>query len=147
MERKRRIDLSDDLLPRAQRVSPLTGRPLTSRYFDLLETRKTLPVYEHRDKFLELVKANQAIVLLGETGSGKTTQMPQFLVDGGFAMGRKCVACTQPRRVAAMSVSKRVAEEMDVTLGEEVGYTIRFEDVSGPKTVLKFAPPQPPPSH
>ena len=49
------------------------------------------------------------------------------------------VACTQPRRVAAMSVSRRVAEEMDVTLGEEVGYTIRFEDCSGPRTVLKYA--------
>lgn len=50
----------------------------------------------------------------------------------------KCIACTQPRRVAAMSVAKRVSEEMDVVLGQEVGYTIRFEDRSGPKTVLKY---------
>ena len=51
--------------------------------------------------------------------------------------GQYCVACTQPRRVAAMSIAKRVAEEMDVTLGEHVGYTIRFEDCSGPRTILK----------
>jgi hypothetical protein len=65
-------------------------------------------------------------------------QIPQFVVEAGFTVGKKMVACTQPRRVAAMSVSKRVSEEMDVVLGEEVGYSIRFEDLSGPKTVLKY---------
>lgn len=81
----------------------------------------------------------QVIVVEGETGSGKTTQIPQFMVDAGYTQnGEYCVACTQPRRVAAMSIAKRVAEEMDVSLGEEVGYTIRFEDCSGPKTMLKF---------
>ena len=76
----------------------------------------------------------------GETGSGKTTQIPQFLVEAGYAQqGRSMVTCTQPRRVAATSIAARVAEEMDVTLGEEVGYTIRFEDVSDwNTTVLKF---------
>lgn len=66
-------------------------------------------------------------------------QIPQFVVEAGFTTGGKCVACTQPRRVAAMSVSKRVADEMDVQLGEEVGYNIRFEDKCGPKTILKCA--------
>ncbi len=69
--------------------------------------------------------------------AGKTTQIPQFIVEAGYTRNRKMVACTQPRRVAAMSVSRRVADEMDVQIGEEVGYTIRFEDTSGPKTVLK----------
>lgn len=70
----------------------------------------------------------------------KTTQIPQFLLDSGHAkQGYSTIACTQPRRVAATSIAARVAEEMDVVLGEEVGYTIRFEDVSDPqKTVLKF---------
>jgi len=73
-------------------------------------------------------------------GSGKTTQIPQFLLDVGLITpGQTAVACTQPRRVAATSIAARVAEEMDVQLGQEVGYTIRFEDVSHPqKTVLKF---------
>lgn len=84
------------------------------------------------------VTSEQVVVVEGETGSGKTTQIPQFLVDAGYTRDGYCVACTQPRRVAAMSIAKRVSEEMDVTMGEEVGYTIRFEDCSGPKTVLKF---------
>ena len=71
----------------------------------------------------------------GETGSGKTTQIPQFLVEVGYARpGVSCVGCTQPRRVAATSIAGRVAEEMDVVLGGTVGYTIRFEDVSSEET-------------
>ena len=69
---------------------------------------------------------HQGICLVGETGSGKTTQIPQWCVDYSKQMGKKTVACTQPRRVAAMSVAQRVAEEMDVSLGQEVGYSIRW---------------------
>ena len=68
---------------------------------------------------------------------GICEQIPQFVVECLKATPKRQVACTQPRRVAAMSVSRRVAEEMDVTSGEEVGYSIRFEDCSGPKTMLK----------
>merc|ERR1719182_985186 len=67
-----------------------------------------------------------------------TTQIPSLMLEAGLARNRRMVACTQPRRVAAMSVSKRVSEEMDVELGEEVGYTIRFEDMTGTKTILKY---------
>ena len=67
----------------------------------------------------------------------KTTQIPQFCVLDGYTKGGKLVACTQPRRVAAMSVSKRVAEELDVELGQQVGYTIRFENLTSESTHLK----------
>jgi HrpA-like RNA helicase len=72
------------------------------------------------------------------------TQIPQFLIDMGFCTDRRKVACTQPRRVAAMSVSKRVSEELDVILGEEVGYNIRFEDMTSQKTILKYGKPRTP---
>lgn len=92
------------------------------------------------EEFLEMFHSTQILVFVGETGSGKTTQIPQFVLfdDMPHLYGGKQVACTQPRRVAAMSVAKRVADEMDVKLGEEVGYNIRFEDCTGPKTVLKY---------
>lgn len=78
----------------------------------------------------------QVLIVIGETGSGKTTQMTQYLAEAGFASKGK-IGCTQPRRVAAMSVAKRVAEEYGCRLGEEVGYTIRFEDCTSPSTRIK----------
>jgi hypothetical protein len=80
----------------------------------------------------------QVLVVVGETGSGKTTQLTQYLLSAGYA-ARGIIGCTQPRRVAAMSVAKRVAEEMGVRLGAEVGYSIRFEDCTGPETVIKYS--------
>ncbi|BFZ62616.1 DEAH-box ATP-dependent RNA helicase prp43 [Saitoella coloradoensis] len=115
------------------------GAPLSQEYFRILKTRRDLPVHQQRAEFLKLYQSTQILVFVGETGSGKTTQIPQFvLFDDMPHLTGKQVACTQPRRVAAMSVAKRVADELDVTLGEEVGYNIRFEDCSGPKTILKY---------
>ena len=86
-----------------------------------------------------MYQKTQILVFVGETGSGKTTQIPQFvLYDDMPQTQRKMVACTQPRRVAAMSVAQRVADEMDVQLGEEVGYSIRFEDKTSQSTILKY---------
>ncbi|KAF2495810.1 P-loop containing nucleoside triphosphate hydrolase protein [Lophium mytilinum] len=119
--------------------NPFTGSKFSQRYMGILQTRRDLPVHAQRDQFLDKYQKNQILVFVGETGSGKTTQIPQFvLYDDLPHLNGKMVACTQPRRVAAMSVAQRVAQEMDVTLGEEVGYSIRFEDKTGPNTMLKY---------
>ncbi|SCW00550.1 LAFE_0C06678g1_1 [Lachancea fermentati] len=121
------------------KINPFTGRDFTPKYFDILKIRKELPVHAQRDEFLKIYQENQIMVFVGETGSGKTTQIPQFvLFDEMPHLQNTQVACTQPRRVAAMSVAQRVAEEMDVKLGEEVGYSIRFENKTSNKTILKY---------
>ena len=115
------------------------GGQLSQRYFGILKTRRGLPVHAQRQEFLDMYQKSQILVFVGETGSGKTTQIPQFvLFDDLPHLQGKMVACTQPRRVAAMSVAQRVAQEMDVTLGDEVGYSIRFEDMTSQKTILKY---------
>ncbi|KAH8517198.1 hypothetical protein H0E87_005230 [Populus deltoides] len=124
-------------------INRWNGKPYSQRYYDILEKRKNLPVWHQKEDFLQVLKKNQAIILVGETGSGKTTQIPQFVLEAVDLESpdkrrKMMIACTQPRRVAAMSVSRRVAEEMDVTIGEEVGYSIRFEDCSSARTVLKY---------
>jgi pre-mRNA-splicing factor ATP-dependent RNA helicase DHX15/PRP43 len=119
--------------------NPFTREPHSQKYFQILETRRNLPVHKQREEFLEKYHSTQILVFVGETGSGKTTQIPQYVVyDELPQLTGKLVACTQPRRVAAMSVAQRVADEMDVRLGEEVGYSIRFEDKTGPNTMLKY---------
>uniref|UniRef100_A0A1E1XHM8 RNA helicase n=1 Tax=Amblyomma aureolatum TaxID=187763 RepID=A0A1E1XHM8_9ACAR len=123
----------------SQQLNSLTGLPYSNRYYELFRKRIALPVWEYREKFFEYLSTHQILVLVGETGSGKTTQIPQWCVELLRQKGgRRGVACTQPRRVAAMSVAARVAEEMDVAIGQEVGYSIRFEDCSSPKTLLKY---------
>ncbi|XP_032690806.1 ATP-dependent RNA helicase DHX8 [Odontomachus brunneus] len=103
----------------------------------LLEQRQSLPIYKLRDDLVKAVTDNQILIVIGETGSGKTTQITQYLAEAGFTARGK-IGCTQPRRVAAMSVAKRVAEEFGCCLGQEVGYTIRFEDCTGPETSIKY---------
>ncbi|KAL5512431.1 PRP43 [Sanghuangporus baumii] len=121
-------------------VNPFTKQPLSAQYKKILEARKKLPVFTQMDEFYNMFSENQVIVMVGETGSGKTTQIPQFVAYSDLPHTKgKLIACTQPRRVAAMSVAKRVADEMDVQLGKHVGYSIRFEDMTEPGTTfLKY---------
>eukprot|EP00158_Paraphelidium_tribonemae_P004509 Partr_v1_DN26795_c0_g1_i2_m8449 putative DEAH (Asp-Glu-Ala-His) box polypeptide len=103
----------------------------------LKNARMQLPIASEKSRILKEVALNRIIVLVGETGSGKTTQIPQFLFDAGYAR-RGMIACTQPRRVAAISLARRVAEEFGTELGDAVGYTIRFEDKTSSSTKIKY---------
>lgn len=119
--------------------SPWTGEPHSQKYFRILQGRRDLPVHKHRQEFLDIYHNTQIMVFVGETGSGKTTQIPQYvLYDELPQFNGKLVACTQPRRVAATSVAQRVADELDVKLGEEVGYSVRFDNCTSEKTLLKY---------
>lgn len=112
------------------------GGSAFSKSKTLKEQREYLPAFAVREELMRVIADNQVIIVVGQTGSGKTTQLTQFLYEEGY--GRDgLIGCTQPRRVAAMSVAKRVSEEMEVKLGGLVGYAIRFEDCTSDETVIK----------
>ncbi len=98
---------------------------------------KELPVVEHREAIMDALVSHPVIVVVSETGSGKTTQLPKMVAEAMGPEGGR-IGCTQPRRIAAASVAKRVAEELAVPLGGYVGYQVRFEDRSSRATRLKF---------
>ncbi|KAG5760673.1 hypothetical protein H9Q72_011216 [Fusarium xylarioides] len=114
------------------------GKQHSARYFKLLDARRKLPVSSTRQEFLDIYHSIKVIVLSSETGSGKTTQIPQFVFWDEYA-SEKRIICTQPRRLAATSVAQRVAGEMDVKLGEEVGYSVRFDNRTSKQTRLSYA--------
>ena len=97
--------------------------------------RKTLPVYQHRREFLYALSTHRVVIVCGQTGSGKTTQLPQYLLEAGYP---GIIACTQPRRVATISIAERVAEELETEVGGIVGYAVRFEDISSDFTKIKY---------
>lgn len=98
---------------------------------------QALPISQHRERIRKAILKNQVVVVAGETGSGKTTQLPKLCLDAGRGVQGK-IACTQPRRIAALSVSQRVAEELKVAWGGEVGAKIRFTDKTSDETRIKF---------
>lgn len=100
--------------------------------------RKSLPVFKYRNQLLEAIDNHPVMIVVGETGSGKTTQLPQFLREHGYCKDGKKIVCTQPRRVAATSVAERVADEVGCRVGQEVGYSIRFEDKTSERTEIKY---------
>ena len=98
---------------------------------------RELPFYEKRDDLKQVIMRNQVVIVCGETGSGKTTQLPQICIDLGLADKGK-IGHTQPRRLAARSVTSRIAEELNTRPGEAVGYKIRFTDTTQPHSYIKL---------
>ena len=121
----------------AQHMKSNEGQSAFSRSKTLKEQREYLPAFAVREELLHVIRDNQVVIVVGQTGSGKTTQLTQFLYEDGYAKFG-LIGCTQPRRVAAMSVAKRVSEEMEVKLGGLVGYAIRFEDCTSKQTSIKY---------
>ena len=105
---------------------------------ELNKEKMNLPIYEYKNKILEIIKEKKILIIEGETGSGKTTQIPQYLYENGYCNNNKKICVTQPRRVAAMSVASRVSYEMGVKCGHEVGYSIRFEENVSPLTKIIY---------
>ncbi|QEU61742.1 Prp22 [Kluyveromyces lactis] len=161
---KRKKEVKKQLNKSKQLADPTSGKVLSNSEFDarqlvatawersrmkervsygkrtslpIKEQRERLPVYRMRQQLIDAVIENQFLVIVGETGSGKTTQLTQYLDEEGLS-SKGMIGCTQPRRVAAVSVAKRVAEEMGCNVGEEVGYTIRFEDETSSRTRIKY---------
>ncbi len=97
-----------------------------------------LPVVEHREEIITAIRTHPVVVVVSDTGSGKTTQLPKMVAEalGETSTGR--IGCTQPRRLAAVSVAKRVAEELNVPLGQWVGYQVRFDEKTTRGTRVKF---------
>ncbi|MCO4760299.1 MAG: ATP-dependent RNA helicase [Myxococcales bacterium] len=115
--------------------SPTRTDTLRAHAAKLRETAKTLPVYASEDALLDAVRHHQVVVVEGPTGSGKTTQLPQMLREAGIT--EKLIGLTQPRRIAAISVCWRIADEQGCEVGDDVGYTIRFDDQSSPATKIR----------
>ena len=116
---------------------PRALKPVARSNLSIQEQRQSLPVYGMRDVLIKAIKENSILIVVGETGSGKTTQLTQYIVEAGIN-GHKMVGCTQPRRVAATSVAARVAEEVGCRLGDEVGFSVRFNDRTSSRTVIKY---------
>lgn len=128
------IDDVPDWRKKGQKDGVKYGKQTT---MSMKEQKESLPIFKYKEDLLQAIKENQILIVVGETGSGKTTQITQYLAEAGYT-SRGRIGCTQPRRVAAISVAKRVSEEVGVRLGAEVGYCIRFEDCTGPETKIKY---------
>ena len=121
----------------AQARNSVALRESRQQHLPLLSYPPELPITPRKDEIVEAIRKHQVVVIAGETGSGKTTQIPKMCLEAGLGIEAK-IGCTQPRRVAALSISRRIAEELNADWGREVGCKIRFDDRSSPDTYIKL---------
>ncbi|RCN44445.1 helicase protein [Ancylostoma caninum] len=119
-----------------QDVLTVYNNPYAS--LNMKQQRARLPIYKNRDHVLYLCEQFRTVIIIGETGCGKSTQVPQYLLEAGWANDGRMIGVTQPRRVAVVTLASRVAEEKETILGQDVGYTVRFDDVTDDRTKIKF---------
>jgi|UPI0005819DBE ATP-dependent RNA helicase DDX35 len=112
--------------------------PLSNSPAPCVHQRMLLPIYKHRRQFLYSIEKNGVVVIVGVTGSGKSTQIPQYLLENGWADNDFQIVCTQPRRIAATTLAKRVSEELGTSLGSQVGYCVRYEERLSHQTRIKY---------
>ena len=136
MRQKRRLSSGqlERLVKRAQSSSEL----LEKRRAHVPEPRypSSLPIAGRRTEILQAIRDNPVVIIAGETGSGKTTQLPKMCLEAGCGVRGK-IAVTQPRRVAALSIARRIAEELELKYGRHIGCKIRFRDQTSPETFIK----------
>ena len=118
--------------------SEIAVAPFNFTNAPLAQQRLLLPIYKHKRQILYAIEKHHVVVIVGETGSGKSTQMLQYLYENGWADRGFQVVCTQPRRIAAQTLAQRVADEVGCPLGRQVGYTVRFDDCSSEETRIKY---------
>src|SRR5690242_13192473 len=121
---------ADTAVSAAKRQARAAAKPAIRLY-------ESLPITARADEIVELIRRHQVVVIAGETGSGKTTQLPKLCLAAGRGEAGM-IGCTQPRRLAARSVARRVAEELGTPLGEQVGFQVRFTDQVSERTLVKF---------
>jgi ATP-dependent RNA helicase DDX35 len=107
-------------------------------HYSLSQQRQVLPIAESRNHFLYCIERYRVVVLVSETGTGKSTQLPQYLYEFGWTSPEKAIVCTQPRRLAVLALSSRVALEVGCNVGDIVGFSMRFESSQSSRTRIKY---------
>ncbi|EEB08731.1 ATP-dependent RNA helicase Prh1 [Schizosaccharomyces japonicus yFS275] len=134
---KKTVNFLDDSDRKLTDTSSISKTSVKEVARQLLKSRMELPIWDAKNALLKKFRDNRVLILVGETGSGKSTQIPQFINECDFSR-EGCVAITQPRRVAAVNLARRVAQEQGSKLGDTVGYSIRFDDCSSRSTRIKY---------